>query len=139
MGKLLGFFKLLLEHKEKVVLGALLSAFIWVGVAQWDEIKGGASGNNNDGKKGPKPKVPPREPQEFGVPKLGNEVPLDDLHELVNVSIFAPPKDSSSHFSWPYQPDSSLNICQSMAQAGITSKTHMGVAMNQTGLPRRQR
>jgi hypothetical protein len=93
LGKLIGFFKSLFEHKEKVVLGVLLIAFIWVSVAQWDEIMGGGSGEEIGNSPAPKPSDPPRVPQKYGVPKFGNEVPPEDIFELVNAGIFTRPED----------------------------------------------
>lgn len=100
MSSILRFLKLLYEHKEKIILGALVIAFIGVGVDQWRKKKDGNSGGK--GGKGPKtveapkPKQPPRKPKSYGIPQLGNRHPLDKYVEVANAGIFVPPKKETA-------------------------------------------
>ena len=102
MSQILGFLKLLYEHKEKVILGVLVVAFIGVGAVRWKEIKGGGSdgkgGNSAGGSDDPKPKTPPRKPEKFPIPQLGNQASLETYFEITDAGIFVRPaaEDKSS-------------------------------------------
>ena len=93
LSSILGFLKLLYEHKEKVILGALFVAFIVFGVAQWREKS--QDDLDDGGKKKPGKKVTRktgnegvRDPKTYKTPNLGNPQTLERYFELVNGRIF---------------------------------------------------
>jgi hypothetical protein len=96
LSQILGFLKLLYEHKEKIILGALVVVFVGVGAFQWKEIKGegsdGKGGSNAGGPVDPKPKTKPRPPTKYPIPQFGNQSSLNTYLEITDPGIFVPPK-----------------------------------------------
>ena len=87
MSAILVYLRLLYEHKEKIILGALVIAFIGVGA---DLLK-----EENSEKKPPKPPngngtTTPREPEKYTAPYLGNLHPRDVIIENTGPEIFTP-------------------------------------------------
>ena len=97
MSAILVYLKLLYEHKEKIILGALVIAFIGVSA---DLLRGENGGPNDPGKKPPPPKsgggtTTPRKPKEYRAPHLGNLQHREILIENTGPEIFAPAKGLS--------------------------------------------
>jgi len=97
LSSILALFKLIYKNKEKVVLGAVIVAFVGVGVYQW-RAKGSDDSTDNSGDDlsgDRKPSKPPRGADTFQVPQFGNQYPLPKIIELTaeKKNIFETPKD----------------------------------------------
>jgi hypothetical protein len=91
LGAILGFLKRLYEHKEKIILGALVIASIGVGYFEWTGRQDGPD------TKGGEPEIPTVNdkapvPQEYPVLGLGNPVPLETQWAMVDEDIFEKPE-----------------------------------------------
>ena len=91
MGAILGFLKSLYEHKEKIILGALVIASIGVGYIKWKDQK------SPDPDGGETDKIPvasggPIDPQSYSVPRIGNSTSLETQWALVDEGIFEIPE-----------------------------------------------
>ena len=85
MSAILQFLKLLYEHKEKIILGALVVAFVGVGAVLLRKEPGGdAPPPEPDGGE----KTPPREAGTYPILRLDNRHPLDILIENTGSEIF---------------------------------------------------
>ena len=102
MGAILGFLKLLYEHKEKIILGALIIAFTGVGYTYWKDKQGG-----DTPVKPPRPvKIDPPVDDELKVPKykipnLGNHTPIDQQWALTDKGIFTIPEPTEGETDTP--------------------------------------
>jgi hypothetical protein len=95
LGAILGFLRLLYEHKEKIILGALIIAFTGVGYDHWKKRdKGGPPGGNTGGaKNGEEPPPPPLPPvPTYGIPNLKNRFSIETQLALTDESIFVMPE-----------------------------------------------
>ena len=107
MGAILGFLKLLYEHKEKIILGALIIAFTGVGYTYWKK-------SGDEGKNGPEP--PPKPPtgtaleikaKKYKIPNLGNRSPIEKQLAHTDEGIFTIPEqtegttDTVEQAEWP--------------------------------------
>jgi len=108
LGAILGFFKLLYEHKEKIILAVLIVAVASVGYGYWKKLGDGTSpteNGNGPGAKPPPPPPPPPPPVE--IPKLGNVIPLEEEWKLTDESIFTKPvpveqtEEETQQAEWP--------------------------------------
>ncbi len=91
MSSILAFLKLIYESKEKVVLGAVIVAFVGVGAYQW-RAKGSDDSTGNGG--GKKPSKRRRAASSYEVPQIGNQYSLQKILELTaqKKNIFEEPK-----------------------------------------------
>jgi hypothetical protein len=85
LSAILQFLKLLYEHKEKIILGALVVAFIGVGAVLWKKEEKTISPEPGGGKK-----TSVRKAKTYPIMRLGNRHPLDILIENTDMEIFAP-------------------------------------------------
>ncbi len=88
MSAIIQFLKLLNEHKEKIIFGVLVIAFIVVGAVLLREKEGGEGGKPP--KAGGGRKTPPREAKAYPALLLGNSHPLELLLENAAPEIFVP-------------------------------------------------
>jgi hypothetical protein len=79
LSSILALLKLIYENKEKVVLGAVIVAFVGVGAYQWRANGSDDSTGNSGGKK---PSKPPRAADTFEAPQIGNQYSLQTILEL---------------------------------------------------------
>jgi hypothetical protein len=94
LGAILGFLKRLYEHKEKIILGALVIAFIGVGYFTWKERK---NPNPNGGElEIPTADGGPPPVEKYPIPNLGNQVALETQWELTDDEIFEKPETEES-------------------------------------------
>jgi hypothetical protein len=117
LGAILGLLKLLYEHKEKILLGALIIAFAGVGYMHREKIMGGDPSADNA--KGPpkKPKKPPRaddkgkgdtkKTKKYPIPNLGNRLSVEQMWALTDEEIFVIPEagqdatEETAEVRWP--------------------------------------
>jgi len=96
LGSILGYLKRAYGHKEKIILGILLIAFIGVGYQQYRlkknvpvENGSGNPGSLNDGWT----PSPSRTPTSYSVPPMANPYPLDTYYTLAaRKNIFEKPQ-----------------------------------------------
>ncbi len=88
MSAIIQFLKLLNEHKEKIIFGALVVAFIVVGAVLLREKED--SGGEKPPVAGGGRKTPPREAKTYPSVRLGNHHTLETLMEQAAPGIFAP-------------------------------------------------
>jgi hypothetical protein len=79
LSSILALLKLIYENKEKVVLAAVIVAFVGVGAYQWRANGSDDSTGNSGGKK---PSKPPREADTFEAPQIGNQYSLRKILQL---------------------------------------------------------
>lgn len=90
MSSILAFLKAIYEHKEKIILGALIIAFAGVAYVQVKKNQGLEPNGDNPDEIISGDLKPPREPTVFKAPGLGNPYPLQKYPKLVG-DIFSPP------------------------------------------------
>ena len=108
MGAILGFLKLLYEHKEKIILGALIIAFTGVGYDHWKGSgEGGPPDDNGGGTTNGKKPPPPPPVGKYEIPNLGNRTTIDVQLANTDENIFVIPEtkegptDTAQPAEWP--------------------------------------
>jgi hypothetical protein len=100
LGAIFGFLKFLYEHKEKIILGALIIAFTGVGYTYWKDKQGG-----DTPVKPPPVKIDPTDDeikvQKYRIPNLGNRIPIDQQLALTDEGIFTIPEPTKGDTDTP--------------------------------------